>query len=117
MVYLKLYTLIRILSSICLIAIVSEYWRSGLIGTSFILSPYIIVSLLANKNAYKTKLKLVCRSVGGVLVSILAIGLLIGIDADPQASIGIGFTIIMQYGIIFVSEAIIGLATYEESNS
>ena len=96
-------------------AIVYEYWGAGFIGTAFMLTPYVIVSLLANKNAYKTKLRIFCRAVGGVLVLILAIGLLFGIESDPQAAVGIGFAIVIQYGIIFVSEAIIGLATYEES--
>ena len=114
MVHLKVYNLVRIFSIISLMAIVYYYWGAGFIGTAFMLTPYVVVFLLANNNTYKTKLRIFCRATGGVLISILAIGLLLGIESDPQAGIGIGFAIVIQYGVIFVSEAIIGLATYRE---
>ncbi len=117
MVHLKTYNLIRMFSILSLMAILYEYWGTGLIGTAFMLTPYVIVSLLANKNAYKTKLRIFCRAAGGVLISMLALGLLFGIKSDPQAGIGIGFAIAIQYGVIFVSEAIIGLATYGENST
>ena len=117
MVHLKTYNLIQVFSILSLITIVYEYWGVGFISIVFMINPYIIVFLLANNKAYKTKLRVVCRAVGGTLVSILALGLLLYVKSDPQTGIGIGLAIVMQYGVIFVSEAIIGLATYDESST
>ncbi|MCP1338035.1 hypothetical protein NJR55_00385 [Idiomarina sp. M1R2S28] len=115
--YLKIYNLIRTLSIICFVAITFEYWGIGFIGTAIMLFPYGIVFVLANKNLYKTKLRTFFRAVAGLLVSVLTIGLLFGVDSDPQAAIGLGFVVVIQYGILFISEAIIGLATYAESHT
>jgi hypothetical protein len=114
MLYFNIYNLIRILSTICFLATAYKYWSGGFIGNLFILAPYVIVYLLANKNAYNTKLRLFCRTVAGILVSVLAVAIFIGVEPDAQAAIVIGFGIVIQYGVIFVSEAIIGLATYGE---
>lgn len=117
MLYFNIYNFIRLLSTICFVATAYKYGGDGFFGNLFILAPYLIVFLIANKNAYKTKLRLYCRATAGLLVSVLTVGLFIGVEPDAQAAIGIVFGILIQYGVVFVSEAIIGLATYGESST
>jgi len=117
MVHLKSHNIIKILASISFIAIAYEYLAIGFMGATIILIPYVLIFLLANKNAYKTTLRVFCRVTGGILVSLLAVGLLFGIKSDPQAGVGAMFAVVIQYGVIFISEAIIGLFTYKESST
>lgn len=109
------YYLVRAMASISLVAIALQYWTMQLLGLAIILMPYLTVILLANKEAYSSPLRVYCRFFSGVGVSIISIGLLFGIENDAQAGIGVLFAVALQFGIIFVSEAIIGLFTYQES--
>ncbi len=117
MLYFNIYNFIRILSTICFLATAYKYWGAGVLGNLFILAPYLIIFLLANKNTYKTKPRRYYHTIAGALVSVLTVGLFIGIEPDAQTGIGIAFGILIQYGVIFVSEAIIGLATYSEGST
>lgn len=114
MFHLKIYNLVRVVSLFCFSAITWEYWGNNALGLVFLLTPYVLVFVLATQKTYSSKIKIICRVVAGAFVSLLSVGLLFGIDADPQAPIGIGLTVIIQYCTLFVAEAIIGLATYKE---
>ncbi len=116
MINLNAYRFTRILSVICFIAILYRYWGISFIGFAFMLFPYIITLLLANQGAYQTKFNILLRTSCGVLIAILALGLLLETGSDPQAGIGIGFGVVIQYGVIFVSEAIIGIASYKKTS-
>lgn len=109
------YYLVRAMASISLVAIALQYWPMQLLGLAIILMPYLIVILLANKEAYSSPLRVHCRFLSGVGISIISTVLLFGIESDAQASIGVLFAVAIQFGIIFISEAIIGLFTYQES--
>ncbi|QDE31729.1 hypothetical protein [Shewanella polaris] len=115
MTNLKYYNLIRLLAAIFFVAIAFEYWGNSFIGLAVLLFPYILVFLLANKLAYRTKLRTILRTFAGLLVSVLAIGLLFGIKSDAQSGIVVSHIAISQYSAIFVAEAIIGLCTYEDN--
>ena len=109
------YYLVRAMASISLVAIALQYWTMQLLGLAIILMPYFIVLLLANKDAYSSPSRVYSRFFSGVGVSIISIALLFGIESDAQAGIAVLFAVAIQFGIIFVSEAIIGLFTYQES--
>ncbi|WP_153916126.1 hypothetical protein [Shewanella sp. TC10] len=115
MVNLTVFNVIKFLSMLSILAITWRFWGSGLTATILLILPYLVVYLLANKNTYSTSLKTICRALAGFFVSILALGLLFGISPDPQAGIGVVFGVCLQYGVIFISEAIIGMAMYEKS--
>jgi hypothetical protein len=114
MEYLKIYNIIRILSVGFLIALINKFGFDSFIGSVFILAPYLLLFLLANQAAYKTKFKIFCRSLSGTLVYIIAIGILF---SGLNEMIGAGYAMALQYGIIFVAEAIIGLFTYAENGT
>ncbi|GIU53593.1 hypothetical protein [Shewanella sp. KT0246] len=116
MVILTVFNVIKCLSILSLLAMTWRFWGSGVTATILMMLPYAVVYLLSNKNTYSTSLKTTCRALAGFFVSILAIGLLFGIDPDPQAGIGVMFGVSLQYGVIFISEAIIGMAAMYEKN-
>lgn len=109
------YYLARAIASISLVAIALQYWTMQLLALAIILMPYVIVLLLANKGAYSSPLRVYCRFFSGVGISIISIGLLFGVENNAQAGIAVLFAVAIQFGTLFVSEAIIGLFTYEES--
>lgn len=117
MINVTSYNFIRILASICFITVAIVFLPYGALGGVFLLMPYLLVFLLANQNTYHTPLRVYCRVTAGVLVSLISIAILFGIESDPQAGISVMFSAVIQYGVIFVAEAIIGLMTYEESES
>lgn len=116
MINLKAYRFTQILSVICFIAVLYQYWGVSFLAFAFMLVPYVITLLLANPDAYQTKFNTLLRTSCGVLISILALGLLLDTKSDAQAGIGIGFGVLIQYGVIFVSEAIIALASYRKAS-
>ncbi len=79
--------------------------------------PYVVVFLLANESSYKTTFRIYCRVIAGISVSLISMGLLFGISNDAQAGIGVLLALVIQYGILFVSEALIGFYTYGENNT
>lgn len=111
------YNFSRIISLLSLFAIVYQYWGDSFLTNLFMLGPYIFIILVSNESAYKTKLRVICRVSASILVAMLALALLIGIESDAQAGIAIGFGILIQYGVVFVSESIVGLATYGETST
>lgn len=117
MINFNAYRFTQILSIICFTAILYQYWGTSFIGAALMLTPYLLIFLLANPRAYQTKTKVVLRTIGGVLVAVLALGLLFGVGSDAQAGVGIGFAVVIQYGAIFLSEAIIGLVNYNKMST
>lgn len=115
--FLKTYNIIKLLALVSFIALAYKYVANGLVGVIFMLIPYVLIFFLANKNAYQTTLKVSIRMIGGILVVLLALSLLFYVNDDAQAGIGIMFAVVIQYGVIFVSEAIIGLLTYERNSA
>tara|TARA_R110001592_G_scaffold168650_10_gene404896 strand:+ start:280 stop:651 length:372 start_codon:yes stop_codon:yes gene_type:complete len=113
MIKLNLYKYSKALSVISLIAVTYKYWGFGFWEAIFILLPYLLVFLLANRAAYSSPLLIGCRAIAGVIVSLLCAVLLFGITPSAQAGIGFMFVVVIQYGVIFVSEALIGLFTYQ----
>ena len=111
MEYLKLNNIIRVLSVGFLIALINKFGFASSMGIVFILAPYLLLFLLANQAAYKTKFRIFFRSLSGALVCLIAIGILF---VGRNEMIGIGYAVALQYGVIFVVEAIIGLFTYDE---
>jgi hypothetical protein len=65
MEYLKLYNITRVLSVGFFIALINKFSVGSFIGTVFILAPYLLLFLLTNQAAYKTKLRIFCRSLSG----------------------------------------------------
>lgn len=116
MIKLNLYKYIKVLSLISLIAVTYKYWGFGFWEAIIVLLPYLLVFLLANQDAYSSPLLIGCRTIAGVIVSLLCAVLLFGITPSAQAGIGFMFGVVIQYGVIFVSEALIGLFTYQPEN-
>ncbi|WP_440056799.1 hypothetical protein ACSLBF_18135 (plasmid) [Pseudoalteromonas sp. T1lg65] len=113
---LKLYNFVRVLSLLCFVSIAWKHWDVSILGLTYMLLPYILIFVLATKKTYCSRIRISCRTVGAVAVSLVSIGLVIEVGSDPQASIGMMYAVAMQYGVLFISEAIIGLVTYPESN-
>lgn len=113
MFQMKTYQYVRIISVVCILAVLLEYWRYNFIGLIVLLIPYVTVFALANNSAYKTRLAKGCRMTGAVLIAAITVGILFGIKSDPQAGIGVLFAAMLQYGILFISEAILGLVRNE----
>lgn len=111
---MTLQTIIRIIAAISFIAVGYHFWGNSLLGMVFMLLPYGVVFLLANRVTYETKLKSMCRGLSGVIVCLLSLGLLFGEYNDPQSGIGIAFAVLLQYGVIFATEAVVGLVTFRE---
>jgi len=59
MEYLKLNNIIRVLSVGFLIALINKFGFASSMGTVFILTPYLLLFLLANQAAYKTKFRII----------------------------------------------------------
>ena len=114
MIYLKTYNYIKALALIALVTINYEYWGAGVVGVLVISAPYFIIFTIANETRYKSRLSHFLRATVGIIVFLLALGLLFGVASDPQAGIGAMFAIVIQYGVIFASEALIALFTYRE---
>ena len=114
MMYLKTYNYIKALALIALVTINYEYWGAGFISVLVMSAPYFIIFIVANENRYKSLLGQLVRASAGIVVFLLALGLLFGIGSDPQAGIGAMFAIVIQYGVIFASEALIALFTSRE---
>ena len=110
---IKLYQLVRLLSLLGILLLLFGEWSKGAAATLLILSPVLLVLLLANERAYQLRLPAVCRAFAGVAVLLLSMALLFDNNDDPQAGIGVALVIVIQYACIFVSEAIIGLVTYQ----
>jgi hypothetical protein len=70
MEYLKLNNIIRVLSVGFLIALINKFGFASSMGTVFILAPYLLLFLLANQAAYKTKFRIFFRSLSGALVGL-----------------------------------------------
>jgi hypothetical protein len=114
MMYLKTYNYMKALALIALVAINYEYWGAGFFGVLIMSAPYFIIFTIANESRYKSRLSHLLRASTGIIVSLLALGLVFGVGSDPQAGIGAMFAIVIQYAVIFVSEALIALFTYRE---
>jgi len=114
MMYLKTYHYIKALALIALVALNYEYWHAEIFGVLIMSAPYLITYTIANKNRYKSRLSHLVRASAGIIVFLLALGLLFGLAEDPQASIGAMFAIVIQYGVILGSEALIALLTSNE---
>lgn len=99
---------------IALIAINYKYWGTGLLTILMMSAPYALIFFIANENNYKGRLTSLLRSSAAVIILLLALGLLFGIEPDPQSGIGVMFAIAFQYGALFISEALIALFTYRE---
>ena len=117
MLNISSYNVIKVLTSISFVVIAFQGLSHGVLTGIVLLMPYVIVFLLANESSYKTTLRIYCRVIAGILVSLISLGLLFGISNDPQVGIGVLFAVAIQYGILFVSEALIGLYTYGERNT
>lgn len=111
MKHFTLYNFIRIITTICFLLIGWVFWEGGLLGVLFMLGPYILVIILARKTTYNNKHKKLLRASGGILVSLITLGLI----QDNATAVGGTIAVVFQYGIIFISEALIGLLTYEEN--
>jgi hypothetical protein len=117
MMYLNTYNFIKTLAIIALVTINYEYWGAGFFEVLVMSAPYFVIYALANESRYQSRLScLSCllRASAGIIVFLLALGLLFGVTSDPQAGIGVIFAIVIQYGVIFASEAFIALFTYRE---
>jgi hypothetical protein len=114
MMYLKTYNYIKALALIALVSINYEYWGAGFFGVFVMSAPYFIIYTIANESRYKNPLSHFLRASAGIIVFLLALGLLSGVGSDPQAGIGAMFAIVIQYGVIFCSEALIALFTYRD---
>jgi hypothetical protein len=114
MMYLKTYNYIKALALIALVTINYEYWGAGFLGVLVMSAPYFIIYTIASENRYKSRLSHLLRASAGIIVFLLALGLLFGVGSDPQAGIGAMFAIVIQFGVIFASEALIALFTYRE---
>ena len=114
MMYLKTYNYIKALALIALVLINYEYWGAGFFWVLVMSAPYFLIFTISNESRYKTRLGHLFRASAGIIVFLLALGLLFGIDSDAQAGIGAMFAIVTQYGVIFASEALIALLTYRE---
>lgn len=111
------YNVIKVLTSISFVVVAFQGLSHGVLAEIILLMPYVIVFLLANESSYKTTFRIYCRVIAGISVSLISLGLLFGISNDAQAGISVLFAVVIQYGILFVSEVLIGLYTYRESNT
>jgi hypothetical protein len=114
MMYLKTYNYIKVLALIALVTINYEYLGAGFFGVLVMSAPYFIIFTIANEDRYKGRLRHLLRASAGIIVLILALGLMFDLGSDPQAGIGAMFAIVIQYGVIFASETLIALFTYPE---
>jgi hypothetical protein len=114
MKYLNTYNFIKALAIIALVTINYEYWGAGFFEVLVMSAPYFVIYALANESRYQSRLSCLLRASAGIIVFLLALGLLFGVGSDPQAGIGALFAIVIQYGVIFASEALIALFTYRE---
>jgi hypothetical protein len=114
MKYLNTYNFIKALAIIALVTINYEYWGAGFFEVLVMSAPYFVIFALANESRYQSRLSCLLRASAGIIVFLLALGLLFGVGPDPQAGIGALFAIVIQYGVIFASEALIALFTYRE---
>lgn len=116
MVQFKSHNIIKFFALISFITLAIIYWANGLFGLIILLFPYVLVFLLANDKAYCTTFKMSFRVSAAIIVCLMALGIIFGIEDDPQAGIGILFAVVIQCGVIFVSEAIIALFTYQKTS-
>jgi len=107
---------IRIFTIIISLPLIYKYSEISFLTMFFLVLPYVFIMCIASEELYQTKTRLLLRSSANIVVLLLAIGLLFGIKADAQAGIGVMFAILIQYGVIFVSEAVIGLLSVEETH-
>ena len=114
MKYLNTYNFIKALVIIALVTINYEYWGAGFFEALVMSAPYFVIYALANESRNQSRLSCLLRASAGIIVFLLALGLLFGVGSDPQAAIGALFVIVIQYGVIFASEALIALFTYRE---
>jgi hypothetical protein len=78
MMYWKTYNYIKALALIALITINYEYWDAGLFSVLIVSASYFIIFTIANENRYKSGLSHLFRSLAGIIVFILALGLFFG---------------------------------------
>lgn len=114
MVYLNTYNFIKALAILALVIINHEYWGTEFFEALVMSAPYILIYMIANESRYQHGLGYILRVSAGIIVFLLFLGLLFGVNSDPQAGIGVLFVIVIQYGVIFASEALIALFTYRE---
>ncbi|OKY26602.1 hypothetical protein [Thalassotalea sp. PP2-459] len=107
--YFKTYYFIKVLALIALTLINYEYWDGRFLWTLVISVPYIIIFTIAHKDRYKGSLRYFIRTLAGIVVFLLALGILYN-----ESAIGSMYAIVIQYSVIFASEAIIALFTYDK---
>ena len=111
---LKLYNYIRALSLLALVVVCLTFLNAGIFGVLILSLPYLFIIFISNEKRYRTHIRSRLRALAGAIVFLLALGLIFGVKSDPQAGIGIMFGVVIQFGVLFVSEALIGLFSYEE---
>ena len=109
---IKLYQAIKLLSLAGLLLLIVSGWVTGWQAAALFFPPLVLIFFLASERAYQTWLKAGCRALAGGMVSLLVVAIVFHENNDAQAGIGVALVLAIQYGIVFVSEAIIGLATY-----
>lgn len=115
MINIRSYNVVKVMASVSLIVIAFEFLVSDLVA-GIMMMPCVIVFLMANESWYKSAIRVFCRVTAGILISLISLGLIFTINDDPQGGIGLALGVVIQFAIIFVSEALIGLCTYEESS-
>jgi len=105
--YHKIYYAVRALAVLSLAIITIEYWNAGALALAILLSPYVTLYILSNENNYRDFKLMVLRVVSALLSFLMVPWLLFGVEADPQAGIGLLFGVIIQLSLISITELII----------
>lgn len=108
-----LLALVLIFYQITSLVLPNIHW-TGVLVSLFVILPCILVILLAKKQTYDTKLKMLCRSISGFLVSGISIFSFIAIQQadDPMVGVAVLYMVGVQYLALFFAEVIIGMVMY-----
>ena len=106
MQYKKTYYAIKALAVLSFAAIAFTYWGAGL-ALLLLLSPYAILYFLANSHSFRNTKLTVMRATPAIFSFFIMLGLVFGIQSDPQSGIGVMLGVTAQLASISLAELII----------